>query len=84
VKSKLAYRCPNCGDVFHGLTDKADLNIIATGEMFFLLPYYRDLGWESFEEAKHIEGGNLVCPECNYEYSKPESGLLYRESVIKA
>lgn len=77
------YRCPNCGGVFHRLTLAADTGKPANGTMFTLLDYYRDLGWESFEEAEHTVQANLSCPECNMEYTDTITGIMIPESIIK-
>ncbi|WP_020585629.1 hypothetical protein [Desulfobacter curvatus] len=74
-------KCLNCGGVFHRMTAKFDPDVMPRGEMFSLLPKYKDQGWEVWQDS--WTGESLVCPNCGEPFMSPHTKKLCDGAMVE-
>lgn len=68
-QSLLFVRCPSCKGIYHRTTDRFRPDVMATGDMFYLMePWRTRYQWSSFPENSSIRGALIECPNCNTPY----------------
>ena len=70
--------CPGCKGVFHETTGAYDPDKQPTPEMCQLKEPYRLWKWEDFGNLRTGAIGDMVCPQCGYQYAQPGGRLMVK------